>query len=437
MNCLLLIYPLYLIQEFFLPEINDKMFILFCCINHKLFNFSQKIDHFANVESYSSDSNIFNQRYYWDETDQAKKAQYTIFLYVGRPNDIKYCNPYPVFEMFNSTSSIFYMLEHRYFGKSLPNENNGSDFSYLTVEQVLYDINNFIKHIVSVNESYSKIILFGNGFSGSLSIYYSLKFPNDKLISWASSPPLYFNKSIKDYGKNLILNFNDNRLSNVDISKDCLSKIQKILDDDDENISKREFLSLALESGRDDLIGPFCSDGNISEIENQYRDYFSDAIYHYKCNYIGGLRFANRKLDEKSDVKFFNSPCNVNQTTLDALNIRYGGYTLRGKNILLSFSKHDPYLVLAPKDLDITANQHKLTKTGINQSIHSETSSESISFVRYYALTLVMKYKPNYMTIKRSLLLLVSTATAITLYHLVISFVNFNSNNEFLGFSSI
>lgn len=149
----------------------------------------QRLDHFNQ-----SDNRIFMQRYLKNE--QHFKDGGPIFIMVGgewaldlQPMD-RFMDEGTLFEIAAENSGLLLYPEHRYYGETQPFENSSVDnLKYLSVEQALEDLAEFIRFIKSSDSRFttSKVILTGASYSAMLAAFFRLKYPELGDGSWASS----------------------------------------------------------------------------------------------------------------------------------------------------------------------------------------------------------------------------------------------------------
>jgi len=161
--------------------------------------FDVPLDHF---DSLGSTSDSFPLRYlvqtkYWDFEDGP------ILFYTGNEGDIN--NFFKNTQFVTTTlaeelNALVVFGEHRYFGESFPTQFSKTDafkqpnVNYLTVEQVLADYNDLIKHVkYTYQANNSAVIAFGGSYGGMLSGWMRQHFPQTiQGAVAASAPSLYF-----------------------------------------------------------------------------------------------------------------------------------------------------------------------------------------------------------------------------------------------------
>ncbi|XP_054156701.1 uncharacterized protein LOC128955089 [Oppia nitens] len=160
--------------------------------------FDQRVDHFN-----TSDTRTFKQRYFVN--DKYYKTGGPVFLLVDGENEandyfitLGACARYA--EKFNALTVD---LEHRYYGQSVPTEDLSVDnLQYLTVEQALKDIEQFVGYMnrkLSLNTKNTKWIAFGGSYAGNLVAWLREKYPQAVAGSVASSAPVEARYDFKEY----------------------------------------------------------------------------------------------------------------------------------------------------------------------------------------------------------------------------------------------
>ncbi|OHS95712.1 hypothetical protein TRFO_10354 [Tritrichomonas foetus] len=196
--------------------------------------------HFAQILDHNDVycTQYFNQTYYSDNSNPPLNHE-TLIIIVGGANkfDSTILELPHIQQLRENTKALLFGLEHRYFGTSLPNisinsssnckynnnyndnynsnyynnfdhnyddnsNNNNSNnnelnleienYTFLTVDQALSDLANFIKYLQQIHCSSQKckVILAGSEYAGSLSVWFKIKFPHFVDAVWASSAPL-------------------------------------------------------------------------------------------------------------------------------------------------------------------------------------------------------------------------------------------------------
>jgi hypothetical protein len=95
-------------------------------------------------------------------------------------------------------------IEHRYYGESLPTPTyDTADLEkYLTVEQALADAAFFVESMLKANPKWNgKWVVFGCSYSGALSAWFRLKYPNLVVGSVAPSGPVLAQLAYPEYNQ--------------------------------------------------------------------------------------------------------------------------------------------------------------------------------------------------------------------------------------------
>ena len=87
---------------------------------------------------------------------------------------------------------MLYALEHRFYGESQPfHDLSTENLKYLTAEQALSDIGNFIMEMASQGVPINKLIVVGGSYPGALSAWFRQRYPQIAMASWSSSGVVY------------------------------------------------------------------------------------------------------------------------------------------------------------------------------------------------------------------------------------------------------
>uniref|UniRef100_A0A914PG36 Serine carboxypeptidase S28 family protein n=1 Tax=Panagrolaimus davidi TaxID=227884 RepID=A0A914PG36_9BILA len=91
-----------------------------------------------------------------------------------------------------NVSAGIWSLEHRFYGKSQPfKEQNVENLRYLSSEQYLADVANFIRtQNRNLNLSNPKWVVFGGSYSGSLALWFRQLYPDIAIGAVGSSAPI-------------------------------------------------------------------------------------------------------------------------------------------------------------------------------------------------------------------------------------------------------
>lgn len=157
----------------------------------------QRLNHFD-----SQDSRRWQMRYL--ENDENFQLGGPIFIYVGGEWTISSGSISPgshIYDMAKELNGTLFYTEHRYYGRSRPTENTSTEnLRFLTVDQALADLANFIKKIKS-NESFrnSGIIMVGGSYAATMVAWMKQKYPHLVNGGWASSAPLFAQLDFLEY----------------------------------------------------------------------------------------------------------------------------------------------------------------------------------------------------------------------------------------------
>jgi len=150
--------------------------------------FTQKFDHFN-----PSEDRTYQQRYHYSEKFFDNKIG-PIFVFIcGEAEcNVPHGRLFP-YALAQEHSAAFYLLEHRYYGKSQLFEDwSTKNMKLLTVENALADLAEFItakqeEYMTKYNTPKRKVITFGGSYPGALSAWFRLKYPHITDGSIASS----------------------------------------------------------------------------------------------------------------------------------------------------------------------------------------------------------------------------------------------------------
>ncbi|XP_068085082.1 putative serine protease F56F10.1 isoform X2 [Anabrus simplex] len=152
--------------------------------------FYQKLDHFDpdNLE-------YFTQRYF--KLDFSHRDGAPIFLEIGGEGPTDRSSLFLLETAFKNRGVIM-ALEHRYYGKSLPESFSGGEPRYLSTEQALADIAYFIE---AQKEQYpnSPWIVSGCSYAGNLATWIRQKYPHLVQGAIAGSAPLLAKTDFYEY----------------------------------------------------------------------------------------------------------------------------------------------------------------------------------------------------------------------------------------------
>jgi hypothetical protein len=158
---------------------------------------NQPIDHFN-----PSDNRVFSQRY-WVNSTYYNSNNGRIMLYICPEAACSGIPDFYFMSVAQMNHALVVALEHRYYGLSVPFGNESltvTNLGYLSVEQALADLANFVTWFTENNEYTSNRevtwICVGGSYAGGLSSWLRESYPNVITASWASSPVI---NSILDF----------------------------------------------------------------------------------------------------------------------------------------------------------------------------------------------------------------------------------------------
>lgn len=131
-----------------------------------------------------------------------------IFIYIGGEwpiRDDKVSSGHLV-DMASEFNGSVYYTEHRYYGKSRPTEDSSTEnLKFLTIEQALEDLAEFIKFLKITNPDLrnSKVLLAGGSYPGGLAVWMRQKYPHLVDAAWASSAILTARLDFQDFKKGM------------------------------------------------------------------------------------------------------------------------------------------------------------------------------------------------------------------------------------------
>lgn len=161
-------------------------------------NFSNKIDH------NNPNSPTYNQRFHENYDYAPKDGKFNrALVYIGGEGPLEHGSiEYGSYmELAKKLNAAFFGLEHRFFGKSRPyNEYTEENYKYLTIDQAMADLAEFIeKYVQPKGTPDLRIGVIGGSYPGALSSWFRLKYPNMAWSSWASSAPVLIKNDFVEY----------------------------------------------------------------------------------------------------------------------------------------------------------------------------------------------------------------------------------------------
>ena len=164
---------------------------------------SSRIDHFN-----SADTRTYQQRIY--SNSQYYTSGGAIYIYIGGEAELtarsiqagEINNQLFIVNNARSNGAMLYGIEHRYYGVSHPFSTlDTANLQYLTSQQALADIAQFIIYIKQYNHQFNdaQVIVFGGSYPGALSSWAKLKYPHLISASIASSAPVLAKLDFYEY----------------------------------------------------------------------------------------------------------------------------------------------------------------------------------------------------------------------------------------------
>jgi len=190
-------------------------------------DFTQKQHMFTQLRTHFhlplQEAGSFQQRY-WTVDDYWNQGP--MFLYICGPwqcPGVPQEHDFPL-HLARNTSGRFIVLEHRYYGKSLPYAFSSmlpQLFFYHDVEQTLADIVQFIRVMNKQMQQKQKWVLVGCGYSGALAAWMRTRYPDLVDVAWASSATVVPSLEFPEYDKQVYL-------SAMKSGQNCVDAIRRI-----------------------------------------------------------------------------------------------------------------------------------------------------------------------------------------------------------------
>lgn len=373
----------------------EMILLLFQAVSSSFYRmqFQQKLNHYD-----THTNEYFNQTFLTDLLPNITRNSILIVLgeFSGISKDM--ANSTALLELKQRTNSRIIILEHRFFGNSLPTDGfKKRNRNYLMVHQALADISYFLDYVRTkfCTNSNCNIGLIGSGYAGSLAAWSRVRYPHLTIGVWASSAPLYMVSEFPYYDE-----FHAEILGNK-----CLTSTKKVLDQieniiekgdkksiddikklfgfqsDQDNISIlysiAEVLSLPLrQPNPSNLINQFCSQITKDETIDKLSEFFKSFLKEFnktvdsfnlfsltnnpdlrshlwlQCNQIGWFHTSSGKLRSKFiNHTFFDRVCqnafdiDVSNSTIS--NAVFGGIDPYLSNAIFTNGDKDPYSILS------------------------------------------------------------------------------------------
>lgn len=174
---------------------------------YKALTFQQKLDHVD-----SQDKRVFSQRYLVDSTFAEGDSAPIIFFISGEFSLFESHGADKVFAEMRRRAKLvhghFVALEHRYYGKSMPmTDQKAASMKYLSVEQALADLNDFVVFMREQQNLKGPWIAIGGSYPGSMAAYFRALHPNLVTAALASSAPVKAQVDFPEYDEHAARSF--------------------------------------------------------------------------------------------------------------------------------------------------------------------------------------------------------------------------------------
>ena len=229
--------------------------------------FQQKLDHFDK-----KNTKTFSQRYFVN-SDYAENSSSPVLLYICGESE---CTPrYSFLEQAKVLQAHVVFVEHRYYGKSMPTMYLSTEnLKYLSTAQALEDLKTIELYLQNEKHMNGKWISVGGSYSGTLSAYYRLKYPELVVGALASSGPVMAKENFEEY---------DLHVSKV-VGPECgakmkeaVKKVEALLDNPEELLKiKKQFRGEELTDNVDFLY--LIADMGALAVQYGYKDRFCELV---------------------------------------------------------------------------------------------------------------------------------------------------------------
>lgn len=144
----------------------------------------------AQIDNFNSDDkSTYEQRYYVN--DEYWTGSGPVFFSIGGEGTLTGPPSGYIAQLGMNYSALLISLEHRFYGKSIPNQNSETEnLQFLTVEQALADLNAFTAYYKSTMDPRTtsvKWFVFGGSYPGALASWYRAAYPDASVGSLSSS----------------------------------------------------------------------------------------------------------------------------------------------------------------------------------------------------------------------------------------------------------
>ena len=409
--------------------------------------FLQEVDHFN-----SSSTDTFNQYYYLNSDFALNKTKSdSLLLYIGGEGPLSNSSVLSgsAVELAKQTKSILLSLEHRFFGDSqIPgNDYTPKYLKFLTVEQALADLANFINEMKGIycnNPSECSVGVIGGSYPGALSSWFRLLYPHLADASWASSAPVHAKADFTEYDEHCANQISaisqsclDDAHSTFDYIADLLqgSKRSQTMSDfgitNPSEVSDATFMYMLA----DVLATPIQYSDTYKDLVDMCENYKNtktqddkynvmkntiskilkdsgDTIYSsdpyskdptslawswMTCNQVGWFQTSSGKLRSSLvNINYFRQVCtdlfNLTLPDDDEFNRRFGGRNSRATSTFFTNGEVDPWSTMSVNSSDNTIDRYSAIIEGGHhcndlKAANPETDTESLKTVRENVIT--------------------------------------------------
>ena len=153
------------------------------------YNLSVPVDHFQNESMYEPHSSNTFQLRYWFDASYYQSGGPIIMLASGEDTGVDrlpYLQKGIVHQLIQTTHGIGVILEHRYYGTSMPTSDLSTEnLRFLTTEQALADTAYFAQNVVfkgfentQLTASHAPWIAYGGSYAGAFVAFLRTQYPN-------------------------------------------------------------------------------------------------------------------------------------------------------------------------------------------------------------------------------------------------------------------
>lgn len=375
--------------------------------------FPQVKDHF---EAHSLNQ-TFLQRYFVNTTFSGGNST-NLIVYIGGESELKKekVTSGAIIDLAKQTESTIVALEHRFFGKSyIPGVELDAEnlAKYLTVEQALSDLSNFInfsrsKYCTGEN---CTVLVVGGSYPGTLSSWFRLDYPHMANASWASSAPIRIKNNFSEYDlhcaeqletihpkcrpnlQSLFELYTKYYLTNISRLRTTIEKFGW------QDVTSESFLYIVADiiahcvqyKQHQYLLHHLCDtieydkyDETVAALMNNITDIIGASYKSFDplnaegdglmwtwmtCNQVGWFQTASGKLRSPLvNLSYFNDTCmtlfNISIDETERLNIRYGGDHPRATNVYYVNGAVDPWSRVSIHETDQLISQYSIVIDG-------------------------------------------------------------------------